>query len=64
MDILYEDDKIKLIKRDKQYYLIFDTLEYVKKIIELELAEQDALRILENADYAYDLVVDYLRAHI
>lgn len=63
MKILYQDDKIQLIKRDYQYYLIFDTLEYVSRLIELEIVEQDAQRILEDSDYAYELVVDYLRTN-
>jgi hypothetical protein len=59
MEIILEDEGIQLIKKGNKYYLKFDEGELMFKIRELEITEEEAKKITENSDIAYDVIISY-----
>ncbi len=59
MKIILEDEGIQLGKMDDKYYLIFDSGELAVQIKELKITDEEANRVKENPECAYDIIITY-----
>jgi hypothetical protein len=56
---ILEDDGIELYKDNNKYFLRYDAGELMIKMKNLQILEQEAERVIENPDSAYEIIIGY-----
>lgn len=59
MKIILEDEGIQLGKIEDKYYLIFDSGEMAVQMKELQITDEEAKKVKDNPDFAYDIIIAY-----